>query len=379
MIEFKAECGHTVRAKDEDAGGVVRCSYCGRNASVPENRGDDLDFLLRDVEQSIAASTPARRRFSWFRRRRRANVVPFDPFTIIVRMCYAAGLIIVVVVVAKSFVLPLFEEGGIARRVTGTARPASAKEESPSRRPAAASQTGLMGAAPNGLYIASTPPGASVFVVDEAKAPLRGRISEIIGCHPSRANGEPLRLPDGTYLVEVVLPWNDPRLNDMNLPYYDAYRAFRRSIERASEQERIRLMEDFLVPDEAAAAFIHQTDEQIYLVRQYRGVEVRGGKSEGVRALFLPRLEAGEKKGFSIAQLVLHAIPKQTAYSFSENHVKTELDYYGVSSADWEFVIEALRRIGVIPYVTPDGRTRLFKIGIYDGVFATKIVREAQS
>jgi translation initiation factor IF-2 len=35
MIEFKAECGHTVRAKNEDAGQAVRCSYCGKAAKVP--------------------------------------------------------------------------------------------------------------------------------------------------------------------------------------------------------------------------------------------------------------------------------------------------------------------------------------------------------
>ena len=37
MIEFKAECGHTIRAKDEDVGKVVRCAYCGREAQVPED------------------------------------------------------------------------------------------------------------------------------------------------------------------------------------------------------------------------------------------------------------------------------------------------------------------------------------------------------
>ena len=54
MIEFKAECGHTVRAKDEDAGKVVRCSYCGREAPVPskgEDR-DELEYLFSEVEKT---------------------------------------------------------------------------------------------------------------------------------------------------------------------------------------------------------------------------------------------------------------------------------------------------------------------------------------
>jgi hypothetical protein len=377
MIEFKGECGHTVRARDEDAGSIVRCTYCGRNASVPETRGDDLDFLFRDVEQSIAASVPSRRRFGLFRRRR-TSAGAFDPFALILRMCYVAVLVIVVYVVVQKFLLPLFEEGGLARRLTGTPAAQPAPEEPRVRRPAPG-QTGLVGVVPQGMYVASTPSGAQVFVVDESKAPLRGRIRDVSGCLQSRANGDSMRLPDGVYVVELVLPWNDPRLNDMNLPYYEEYREFRRAVERAADQERVRLMEEYFVPDEASSAFIHQTDEQIYLVRQFRGVEVRSGKSEGVRALFLPRLRVADKRGFSIAQLVLHAIPKQTTYAFSEDHVKTELDYYGVPRSDWEFLVEALRRIGVVPYVTPDGATRLFKIGVYDGVFATRVVREAES
>ena len=61
MIEFKAECGHTVRARDEDAGGVIRCSYCGRNAKVPDNLDSDLDFLFQDLDQSAQPVAERRR------------------------------------------------------------------------------------------------------------------------------------------------------------------------------------------------------------------------------------------------------------------------------------------------------------------------------
>lgn len=378
MIEFKAECGHTVRAKDEDAGNVVRCSYCGRNAAVPETRGDGLDFLFDEVQPAISGrAIPRRRGWGLFRRRRSKG--PFDPFAVIVRMCYAAGLIIIVVVVARKFVMPLFEEGGfVDRRMTrATAKPTPPEQRTRKRGPRV-ERRGLINLNPVGLYVGSTPSNASVFVADAAHAPVQGRIQSASGCLRTKASGDPLKVADGTYVVEVVLPWNDPRLNDMNLPYYAQYRAFRRAIEVASREERIRLVEDYFVPDEAASAFIHETDEQIYIVRQYRDVVVRDGKAKGVRALFLPKLQASGKSGFSIAQLVMHAIPDQPAYAFSENHVKTELDYYRVPQEDWEFAIEALKRIGIIPYVTPDGRTRLFKIGIHDGVFASKIVREAE-
>jgi len=70
MIVFKAECGHTVRAKDEDAGGVVRCSYCGRNAKVPETDDTSLDLLLGEIEQT---GTPVEER----KRRRRLRSTSF--------------------------------------------------------------------------------------------------------------------------------------------------------------------------------------------------------------------------------------------------------------------------------------------------------------
>ena len=68
--------------------------------------------------------------------------------------------------------------------------------------------------------------------------------------------------------------------------------------------------------------------------------------------------------------------PQEKAYAFDEDYVRNELMYYDVPESDQHFVVLALARIGLIPYVTPDGRTRLFKIGIHDGMFSTKIVRD---
>ena len=95
MIEFKAECGHTVRAKDEDAGGVVRCSYCGRRAAVPESREDTLEFLFKDAESASGPPAPPiskRTRKRLFARRAEKRKKA-DPFAIVLRMCYAALLI----------------------------------------------------------------------------------------------------------------------------------------------------------------------------------------------------------------------------------------------------------------------------------------------
>lgn len=383
MIEFKAECGHTVRAKDEDAGGAVRCSYCGCKTSVPDSRDDELDFLFDDVQPSSGADGPKRRRKRWGLPRltaRRRGARSFDPFAIVFRMCYAAVLIIIVVFVARRYVLPLFEDGGLSGRLSqrAAATPPPRAVQKTQRR--GARRKGLMSLGnASGLYVGSTPVGAQVFCVEASKAPETGRVAEVTGCTRSRANGPPIRLGDGVYVVDVVLRWNDPALTDPDLPYYQQYRMFRRAVEHASDAERIQLVEEFFVPDEASAVFVTQTEEQIYyLVRQYRHVRVRGGRSTGVRALFLPRIVPPGRDSFAIAQLVTDYIPKERAYQFDEKHVREELDYHGVPDTDRLFVVEALARIGVVPYVTPDKRTLFFKIGIYDGEIVAPELRTAE-
>ena len=170
----------------------------------------------------------------------------------------------------------------------------------------------------------------------------------------------------------MVFPWNDPKLTG-----YAEYTSFRRAIEFASDVERTRLVTDYFLPDEASAVFIDETDEQIYIVRQYRNVEVRNKKSKGVRALFLPKILNDDGVTFAVSELVTDYITNTRAYAFDEKHVRAELIYYEVAVADQDFVVEALARIGVFPYVTADHRTRLFKIGIDSGRFAMKVIREA--
>ncbi len=381
MIEFKAVCGHTVRARDEDAGGIVRCSYCGRNANVPDNLDSDLDFLFRDVDQNDQDQMPHRGRrrkgrLSLFRRSGSAK--DFDPFAVVFKLCYAAALIAIVVVVARKWVIPMFDEEDrsrrlSARRTDGHDAPTVSKrrERNPTNGQGLINRTNL-----GGLFAGSTPSGATVYCVVESKAPLTGRIVDVPGVRQFSANGTSARVPDGIYVVEVVFPWNDPRLSNPRLSDYRNYLAFRRAIEHASSERRKRLVEDYFVPDEASDAFIDQTADQIYIVRQYRGVEVRQARSRGVRSLFLPKIIPTGRDTFSAEPLVSGYLPTADAYRFDEAHVRNELAFYGVSVSDQPFVIRALARIGAIPYVTPDGRTRFFKIGVHDGAFASKVIRE---
>ena len=381
MIEFKAECGHTVRAKDENAGGVVRCSYCGVEAPVPNDGADDLDFLFRDIDQADEAGAPARRGKrkrgrGLFSRKRRAR--PLDPFAVILKLCYAALLISVIIVVGQKFVRPWFEEDGLARRITkvreqrgSTDRRAAKKDRSREARPGLVDRDKL-----KGLYVSSTPPGATGFYLDASRAPDVGRIQSVKGCvqfdvgSPSGAS----RASDGTFVVEVVFPLNDPRLKD-----YLGYRPFRRSIAQGNKEDRKRLVNRYFLPDGAADVFIDETDDQIYIVRQYRNVTVRSGVTRGVQALFLPRIPRADGQAFSIAELIAaDYIPPGEAFTFDEVNVRDELDYYGVTTADQPFVLQALYRIGVIPYyVEAEKQMRLLRIGIHKGRFTAKIIREA--
>jgi len=386
MIEFKAECGHTVRARDEDAGSVVRCSYCGREAAVPDEKVDDLDFLFKDVEQQ--PETTGRRR----RRRRAPRAVPaaipkpgrpIDPFAVIFKLCWAAALITIVIVVGRKWVLPLIRGEERPRIVESRAND---KDEEGGKRfldrgtkdqaePASTSRYGLKDRSQlKGLYVSATPSGATGYYVESRHVPSHTPGSTIRTLRESKTftvgrSSECGRLSNGEFIVEISFPWNHPSLTG-----YEGYRQFRRELESANDEKRRLLMAEYFLPDEHSDQFVYvdELDGQIYLVRQYDNAVVRNNRSPGVRALFLPRIYKDNGEEFAIERLVVDYIPEEVKYQFDEGHVRNELDYYGVAVEDRSWVLTALQRIGQIPYITPDGRERLLKIGIDDGNFTAR-------
>jgi len=379
MIEFKAECGHTVRAKDEDAGGVVRCSYCGRKSTVPDEGNDDLDFLFADVDSAkMKDGTQAKRRPRRSRRlfgKRPRSAGQFNPFSIVLRMCYAALLICIVVFVARKFIIPAVQKGFGPR---GTARPVDTPSNS-AERPQRTNQEGLAGVSGRqGLHVSSVPPNAMYYCIEEEKAPARGPISNVDGHFQRRADTDLLRLTPGKYAIDVVLPTNDTRLNERSLPYYAQYRELRRALQAAPEEECKRLLEEFFVPDEAWPVFIDRAEGRTYIVRRYREVEVKADKkSEGVRALFVPKITHPGQDTFSISELVSAYLPKEDSYNFDEQYVTDELDFFQVPEVDRTWVIRGLKRVGIMPFVAADGATRIVKIGIHDGDCWQKPLRDA--
>jgi len=376
MIEFKAECGHTVRAKDEDAGGVVRCSYCGRNAGVPDTNDTDLSFLFRDIETPPEQGKKGGM-FGAFRRKpgKRRDL---NPFAIIFRLCYITVVLVVIIVVARKVVIPLFDAETRKERFTGNSNPPVKTVNTQDRSGRTRGGFGLVSAKVlRGLMVASAPPGAEVSCVEESKAPQSGRLNQVARCTQFRANGSPSRVNEGTYVVEVAFAWNDPKLSDPALAHYDQYVAFRRAIENASAARRRELATAFFLPDGSSDVYVDETVDQMYIVKRFEGVHVPKDGLGAVRALFLPRLTARGSEDFLLEPLLHGYTSKTKMYRFNEQHVRGELTFYGVPSSDQRFVVDFLSRVGVAPYMTPDENVRLFKIDPRDGSITSRILHQS--
>lgn len=379
MIEFKADCGHTIRAKDQDAGKVVRCSYCGRTATVPDEGGenDGLEFLLSEVERAseegaAVASVPRRRkRRSSLLGAKRAGRREFDPFGFSLKLIYFAALIIVVYVVSKKFVWPLItQETPVGSASVRTEESTPAIEDLPQIDPSLPERPGLLALkGDSGMYVDAAPRSASVYYTPtDGHYPLGKSITDAEERSRPQQPGIQLNNVQGDYIVEVAINWNDPAFTN-----YPDYWQFREDIENCSDKDCEQALEEYFIPDGADAVFIDRSREQIRIVRQYKNVLVRDGQWTAVRALFLPRIDKPDGRGFSIERL-LPFLPADRAYNFNKDHVRRELEYYRVPVDDQTFIIDALERIGVIPYGTPHKGMRLFKIRVDSDAFVAPII-----
>lgn len=382
MIEFKADCGHTVRARDEDAGRSVRCSYCGDAAHVPEAMtvDGDLDALLSGLDPpggvlSDPGSAPRRKRSRKGGKGGMGGMMPgrvgFDPFALITRLIYFTVGIVVLVVVTRMVILP------VVSQLRGTAvveKPTEPVREASTRgglRPAPPSRTAglktLVGDA--GLYVSCVPDSASVYIMAQNQdSPKEGRIEPNRACAMGQRGYAVPPLSDGEYIVDFVIAWNDPKFVN-----YPDYTEFRRTVEKASARDAEKLLADYFLPDEADRVFVHRTDEQIYWVRQFRGVRVNTREWQAVRALFLPRIPRADSSQFAVDLVTQAYVPSEPVYQFDVEHVRRELAYYQVPEIDQPYVLDALKRIGVMPYVgVGDTKPMFFKIDVSRGVFGAR-------
>ncbi|MFH0980917.1 MAG: hypothetical protein V2A79_05190 [Planctomycetota bacterium] len=374
MIEFKGECGHTIRARDEDAGRVVRCSYCGREAPVPDEREDQLGFLLDEVErtgehrsspkglgakaQTGGATVPIRPRRD------------FNPFAVALKMCYAAIIITVLIVAGKVAYKKMFDVQRPARKVAAQPdKPVGSSHSGAPEFPPATGSTARGLVSPElprdgtGIFISSVPKEATVYVRPAPTTKERMGTSiftdremqrpEAIGDCGWRFTRSP-----GRYEVAVVLS-----VTNMGLKRQEGYKSARQGFTDPTrrEEERIKALERYFLPDRAKRVALEiLPDGSSAIVRYYEEVEIVERSWTLLIALFLPRDAPLEK--------LMDYVPKDNlVFGFDEEEVKSELrDYLHVRSEDELYVLDVLRRIGIIPYrvqePTPPGKAGTYQL-----------------
>lgn len=363
MIEFKAECGHTIRAKDGDEGKVVRCSYCGRTTQVPDKADDEFASLFSDVVDAEAGESVSAGETVKPRRRRPVGVPKptrksdsgsgFNPFALVLKMAYAAAIVIVLIVCAKAVYNHWTRDQGRKppRQPTPSSR-AQADQSQPSGRTSPSKpgpQTTLPSLKSNngGMYITSVPKGAQV----RYRRADREHGQEEIFLDPDaeRANTPcKLQIAPGPWEVAVALRIDSPELNR-----YDRYQDQRRYAEETDDGGPLA---NFFLPDEAEEfAMVDLSKGRLLGIRKY-SCQVTKNEWYLLTALFLPDQPVSD---------LLPYLPAEMVYGFKEDYVTNQLSYRQVSEVDRTYVVDALRRVGMVVYRYPEsGDYRCFRIGL---------------
>ncbi len=388
MIEFKAECGHTIRAKDEDEGKVVRCSYCGREAQVPQNDEDDLDFLFSEVDSGGSGGRGSTKGGTASKIRRQTKPKPavigrdaggggFDPFALALKMGYAA-IIIIVLIVAGKYGYQAWQD--VSNRVPKEEREERSAKRSEDRSSRGSDrrkskQRGRIGLASKlakklekknggGIYVNSVPPGAMVrFRACSPDAPEE--IFDDPEAEQAYASDPDNQLEPGPGLYEIAVA---VRINDLRLRDYPGYDALSARIRQGAPDRELR---DYFLPDGAEeVTTVELPNKPVYLVRKYK-VEVVKGDWVPVTALFLPDRPLVELMPF---------LPHKGAYGVNDEETKWELSFYpGVPKTDWKLITDALRYVGKVMYRLDDqGGYLRFLVHPVDGAVTVREVEDTR-
>jgi len=361
MIEFKAECGHTVRAKDEDAGKVVRCSYCGRETQVPEKNpgSEDLEFLFSEVEKTGVYESPKDRRRVQRMKGKPSKDQPnpllvdtrTSPSSLVLKLCYVCVVMVLVIIIGK-FVYKQFTQARTPPPVvdsppTGAVDTGGGDERVGLLRPRLSPE----GA---GLYVRSVPDGAEIYVTRKGASrsgSMLGFKSEDVRCMLSSGETTDKVTVGEEYDVYVALRINDPEL--MKLP---GYPALRRDYEKSRQDN---LFDEYFLPDGSAQVMTDvMPNRPMVVIRKYE-CKIFDRTWTPVIALFLPELPLPE---------LVRYLPREATFGFSEDEVKAELEYYAIEATDRKYMLDVLRRIGMVPYRDAStGLYRIFSINLVDG------------
>ncbi len=380
MIEFKADCGHTIRAKDDDEGKVVRCSYCGRTTQVPSQDEDEFESLfadMTDVESggSVSAGQTVRQKR---KRKPRSSTPPgsaggsdqFNPFGMILKMVYAAGILIVVIF-CVSKAMDYFEQQKarpVVKNRGGRQEDSAGRSSSQSgnSRAGASNQRGVLNYKKldrkrEGIFVSSVPTMAMVRV---RKVEDRDEDDEIFLDAKATAGktNNAFKLEPGSYEVGIGLPINNPQLMR-----YDGYPDVRRLIENGGSRS---LMEAFFLPDGSAEISVVDLPSLRSLVVRTYEIEVSAKQWRPLTAQFLPDAELSE---------LIKFLPHKNSYGFDQAAVERELTFYGVQDNDQTYVIDALRRVGTaVLSLDRAGEYRRFVIDPMDGMISHELFKASR-
>ena len=386
MIEFKADCGHTVRAKDEDAGKVVRCAYCGREVQMPEaDADDDFDFFFADAGKDAPADGQGDKPPVEARKKKRAASAyrsprTVDPFSVVIKMAYVAVILIIVIFVGKQYAWPFVNETFLAdsdsqkKTVPVTDRTA-VRARKPIKPKAPAKKYGLLkpplgGRGKQGIYVNAVPGTVNVFYrMAEAESDDYQWLEDPTA---SRIRGPSYvqELRPGVYDLVVMLPVNDRQLKR---PYAKfGYGDFRAKVERERSKEADRDAGEYFLPDAARAVKILRMGERINVARRYQ-VAIRTGEWHVLTPLFIPF-------AYPMREVAMMVRQGETSFGFDKDDIEDELAYYRVTGEDQKYIVDILERIGSISYhAVPGGADanddypfRMFKISPVDGIFTAR-------
>ena len=366
MIEFKAECGHTIRAKDEDEGKVVRCSYCGREMQVPVNEPDDLDSLFAEVEASESCAGGAVSRKTRRAMQRKAlgsstqrSVAGFNPLAEALKMVYAAGILIVMILVGRY----VYQNWGSFDFVGGSKTKNVVKRDhdrgKDKERGGKSRGLGLLATRLDwrngGIYINSVPSGALIRVRKREADQGRPTAVALFGDPDldTYKTNKVAELKAGRYDIVVAVKVSDPHL----MVKYAGYKDLRRQIDQGKSTPA--LLDGFFMPDGASrTGTLELANVGTLLYRQYER-DVVGTDWTPLTSLFLP---------YGTPPTTVKHLPRKDSYGFDEEYATGELDYHGVPKRDQKTLIDWLRRVGLAVYQIPGERVyRCFSVNLSDG------------
>ncbi len=400
MIEFKADCGHTVRAKDEDAGRVVRCAYCGREAKVPDDDSNDFDMLFADIEASTSGAPIGQSPSGGRKRGRRVEIADAkrrlqrtDPFNVITKMAYVAAILIAVIFVAK-WAYPLARDtySKLTADKPAEDTPSTQKNE-PKEKAATKSSSKRVGLIrPNlarrgkeGVYATAVPGSAMVYHRRTESMEKGGRESYDWLADPQTERVShlpaPIDLAPGMHDLVMVIPINDPQLNDYEkrgLAYFTFRKEVREELfsgKSAAAKTAATAADEYFLPDGAISVGVKTIGGVNYLLRHYK-VNVRPHEWQVLTSLFIPEAIALKD--------VITIVPREKNYGFDDGHVTTELtNFFEVPEVDASYVRDVLHRIGMFVYrfedvKDNDRRYQLFRIDHQTGHFIARFLGDVR-